>query len=119
MSGIGEGDDRRRPGWIARLLGAHPSKTEVAAPLQVPDDARQPSGELALLDAAISGMPDPVVILDYEGRVVAFNPEAVAIAPALRRGETASIALRMPELVEAIRHAINSGKVQRVEFSAR
>jgi len=119
MSGIGEGDDRRRPGWIARLLGAHPPKTEVAAPLQAPDDVRQPSGELSLLDAAISGMPDPVVILDYEGRVVAFNPEAVAIAPALRRGEPASIALRMPELVEAVRNAINSGKIQRVEFSAR
>ena len=42
-----------------------------------------------------------------------------ALAPALRRGEPASIALRMPELVEAIRSANATGKAQRIEFSAR
>ena len=41
------------------------------------------------------------------------------IAPALRRGEPASIALRMPELVEAIRAAGLTGRAQRIEFSAR
>ena len=45
--------------------------------------------------------------------------EAAALAPALRRGEPASIALRMPELVEAIRAASLTGKAQRIEFSAR
>ena len=64
-------------------------------------------------------MPDPVVVLDQEGRVIAFNAEAVALAPALRRGEPASIALRTPELVEAIRAAGTTGKAQRIEFSAR
>src|SRR4029079_15093554 len=34
-------------------------------------------------------------------------------------GEPASIALRMPELVDAIRSAILTGKVQRIEFSPR
>jgi two-component system phosphate regulon sensor histidine kinase PhoR len=72
-----------------------------------------------LLDAVVSGLPDPVVVLDQDGRVVAFNAEAGATAPALRRGEPASIALRMPELVEAIRQANASGKAQRIEFSAR
>jgi hypothetical protein len=40
--------------------------------------------------------------MDQDGRVIAFNAEASLIAPALRRGEPASIALRMPELVEAM-----------------
>src|SRR5581483_903015 len=44
-------------------------------------------------------------VLDREGRVVAFNEPASAIAPALRRGEPALITLRMPELVDAIRRA--------------
>ncbi len=51
--------------------------------------------------------------------MLTFNTEAIAIAPALRRGEPASIALRMPELVDAIRSAILTGKVQRIEFSSR
>ena len=44
---------------------------------------------------------------------------AAALAPALRRGEPASLALRMPDVVEAIRSAIASGKPQRVEFYER
>ena len=76
-------------------------------------------GGRVLLDAAVSGMPDPVVVLDQDGRVIAFNPQAAVIAPALRRGEPGSIALRMPELVDAIRQAILTGKAQRIEFSSR
>jgi two-component system phosphate regulon sensor histidine kinase PhoR len=67
----------------------------------------------------IAAVPDPVVVLDHEGRVTAFNAEAVALAPALRRGTPASMALRMPELVEAVRAAVGTGKLQRVEFSTR
>ena len=58
-------------------------------------------------------------MLDRDGRVVAFNGAAAAFAPALRRGDPASIALRMPELVEAIRDANAGGKVRRIEFSER
>ena len=41
------------------------------------------------------------------------------LAPALRRGEPVSLALRMPDVVEAIRRALSSGKPQRVEFYER
>ena len=67
----------------------------------------------------IAGLPDPVVVLDREGRVVALNAPARALAPALRPGEPASFALRMPEIVDAIRQAIASGEAQRAEFSER
>ncbi len=72
-----------------------------------------------LFDAVISGLPDPVIVLDRDGRVIAFNERAGAMAPALGRGEAASLALRVPEIVEAIRRAGASGEVQRVEFSER
>ena len=72
-----------------------------------------------LLEAVVAGLPDPVVVLDNNGRVLAFNVGASTLAPALRRGEPASIALRMPELVEAIRAATASGRPQRIEFSTR
>jgi two-component system, OmpR family, phosphate regulon sensor histidine kinase PhoR len=56
-----------------------------------------------LVDTLISALPDPAVALNQDGLVVALNARALALAPALRRGEPASIALRMPELVAAIR----------------
>jgi two-component system phosphate regulon sensor histidine kinase PhoR len=72
-----------------------------------------------LVEAVIAGLPDPVIVLDREGRVLAFNPQAGLMAPALRRGEPASLALRVPEIVEAIRRAVASNEPQRVEFFER
>jgi two-component system phosphate regulon sensor histidine kinase PhoR len=75
--------------------------------------------DAALIEVVIAGLPDPVVVLDRDGRVVAFNLPASVLAPALRGGEPASFALRMPEIVDAIRQASATGEAQRVEFSAR
>jgi two-component system phosphate regulon sensor histidine kinase PhoR len=119
MSAIDDGG--AGPGWVVRLSRfLRTREDDRAGPADLPpaDRARIPP-EFVLLDAVVSGMPDPVTVLDQDGRVVAFNPQASAIAPALRRGEPASIALRMPELVEAIRAANQTGKPQRIEFSAR
>jgi len=73
----------------------------------------------ALLDTILSGLPDPVVALDRDGNVLARNAGASMVAPALRPGEPASLALRMPEVVDAIRRATATGKSERVEFSER
>jgi len=70
-----------------------------------------------LIDAAITGLPDPVIVLDRDARVVAFNAGAHEIAPALARGSVASLGLRAPEVIDAIRQASASGQTQRVEFS--
>jgi two-component system phosphate regulon sensor histidine kinase PhoR len=72
-----------------------------------------------LVEAVIAGLPDPVIVLDREGRVLGFNPQAGLMAPALRRGEPASLALRVPEIVEAIRRAAATHEPQRVEFFER
>jgi two-component system phosphate regulon sensor histidine kinase PhoR len=115
-------DDGADDGWIGRLgrlLGAREEEQHAALAARAANDIGRNSTDIALLDAVISGMPDPVVVLGQDGRVIAFNAQASAIAPALRRGEPASIALRMPELVEAIRSANLSGRAQRIEFSAR
>ena len=72
-----------------------------------------------LIEAVLAGLPDPVVALNARGEVLALNAHAVAIAPALRRGEPVSLALRNPEVIEAIRQAAASGAVQRVEFFVR
>jgi two-component system phosphate regulon sensor histidine kinase PhoR len=71
------------------------------------------------LDAVVAGLPDPVIALDRNGRVLALNDRARALTPALRLGEPVSLALRMPELIEAIGRAYASGEEQRVEYSER
>ncbi len=71
------------------------------------------------LRALVGGLPDPVVALDRDGRVLAFNERARALAPALRQGEPVAFALRTPELIEAIARASAQGEEQRVVYSER
>jgi two-component system phosphate regulon sensor histidine kinase PhoR len=94
--------------------------------LRLGDEAGRPAQSVAAaarpgerLDAVIAGLPDPVVALDGEGRVLAHNERARRLAPALRQGEPVSLALRMPELIEAVSRAYASGDEQRVEYSER
>src|SRR5204863_2316977 len=47
------------------------------------------------------------------------NARAAAIAPALRPGESMSLGLRVPEVLEAIRQARAIGSSQRAEFFQR
>ena len=107
---------RLRSAWLA-LLG----RTEAAAGASVAPVAARVFAEpqALLIEQLIDGFPEAAIVLDREGRVVAFNDMAISIAPALRRGEPALIALRMPELVDAIRRAIRRHEPQRVEFFER
>jgi two-component system phosphate regulon sensor histidine kinase PhoR len=95
------------------------------AGLKHADRAVAPGGEpadlsgISILETVIAGVPDPVVALSRDGRVIAFNAPAVQFAPALRRGELALIAMRIPALVEAIGRAGETGQPQRTEFSER
>ncbi len=72
-----------------------------------------------LLETVLSGLPQPVIALDGQGEVLAANAPARAVAPALRAGEPVSLALRVPEVLDAIRRAIASDVPQRVEFIER
>ena len=119
MAAVDEGGvSRRWSRWLARLRGRSGAggRSPLSAEL---NEERRRSQDRALIDALVSGLPDPVAILDQYARVIAFNAAAAALAPVLRRGDPASIALRMPELVEAIREAQAGGDAKRVEFSER
>ena len=107
---------RLRSAWLA-LLG----RTEAAAGASIAPVAARVFAEpqALLIEQLIDGFPEAAIVLDREGRVVAFNDMASSIAPALRSGEPALIALRMPELVDAIRRAIRRHEPQRVEFFER
>jgi two-component system, OmpR family, phosphate regulon sensor histidine kinase PhoR len=102
---------------VARLFASSPRPVADEAS---PAVARgEPRMALQLIEAVLAGLPDAAIALDPEGIVIAFNAPARALAPALRRGEPASFALRMPEVVAAIRRATATGEEQRIEFSER
>src|SRR5215472_5203525 len=90
-----------------------------AAALLPRDEPRAPRIGDPLIEAVLAGLPDPVVALDHRGDVVALNIRAAAVAPALRPGGSVSLGLRVPEVLEAIRHARASGTSQRAEFFQR
>jgi two-component system phosphate regulon sensor histidine kinase PhoR len=100
---------------VAALLATRgdDSNGRAIAPVTVAERAGDP------LRAVVAGLPDPVIALDRDGRVLAFNERARALAPALRQGEPVSLALRMPALIEAIAQASAGGEEQRVEYSER
>src|SRR5262245_18426531 len=80
---------------------------------------REPRIGGPLIEAVLAGLPDPVVALDQRGDVVALNARSAAVAAALRPGESVSLGLRVPEVLEAIRYARASGTSQRAEFFQR
>ncbi|MEA2936995.1 MAG: two-component system, OmpR family, phosphate regulon sensor histidine kinase PhoR [Alphaproteobacteria bacterium] len=102
----------------AAVIGARGSVAAVPQPAAADLRPTLRAGD-PLLEAVLSGLPDPVVALNGSGEVVALNAHAATLAPALRRGEQVSLGLRNPEVLDAIRRAAASGAVQRVEFIVR
>ncbi|MGA8616049.1 MAG: ATP-binding protein [Xanthobacteraceae bacterium] len=88
-------------------------RTGLTPPLAVSERTNDP------LRAIVGGLPDPVIALDREGRVLALNEPARALAPALRQGEVVSLMLRMPDLNEAVGRAFARAEQQTIEYSER
>src|SRR5215468_1497679 len=122
-------DDERRDfspaiGLAGRLRGAWQALLGQTASVGSADATSAADRMLArpqalLIEQLIGGLPGAAIVLDREGRVIAFNETAASIAPALRRGDPALISLRMPELVDAVRRAARRREPQRVEFFER
>ena len=102
----------------------------LASLIRSPDEAEMagaPRGREALaqlavdrvIDVAISGLPDPAIVLDQQGIVVAFNERAGNIARALAVGEPVSFALRIPDVLDAVRRTSATRQGERVEFQVR
>ena len=77
------------------------------------------SANEAVLSNVIAALPNPTVVLHRDMRVIAFNAEALALAPALRRDLPIFNALRTPDLIDAVRRAAVSAEPQCVEIVER
>ncbi|MGE0063281.1 MAG: sensor histidine kinase [Xanthobacteraceae bacterium] len=110
-------------GWRTRFRAAWQALTGEASAadraVPPPVSAVAVISDGAVIDAVIGGIPAPTIVIDRDGKVLAFNAPAAAIAPALRPAEPALITLRMPEVVDAIRRVSTTGESQRVEYYQR
>ncbi len=64
-------------------------------------------------------MPEPAVIVDADGRSVAANKPAFALLPAIKLGEPFVLALRTPDVIDALRRVMASGEAETVLWSER
>src|SRR5690606_38147527 len=93
----------RHAGWRSRLRAAWRALAGDVFP-DAPVGTPLASGRLRVhpqatyIGALIGGLPQPAIVLDRDNRVIAFNDSAAMLAPSLRPGEPALIALRMPDL---------------------
>jgi two-component system phosphate regulon sensor histidine kinase PhoR len=102
---------------LASLIGSPEDAERAGVPR-----GREGIGLLAIdrvIEAAIAGLPDPAIVLDQQGIVVAFNEHARSIARALAVGEPVSFALRIPDVLEAVRRTTSTRQGARVEFQVR
>jgi two-component system phosphate regulon sensor histidine kinase PhoR len=71
------------------------------------------------VEAVVSDLPDPTIVLTPESTVIAFNESAQEITPGILRGEPISFALRVPNVLEAIRAVAAGRQIRRIEFFQR
>lgn len=83
------------------------------------DDRLMPAIVDRTVEAVVSDLPDPTIVLTPQSTVVAFNDSAQEITPGILRGEPISFALRVPNVLEAIRAVAASRQTRRIEFFQR
>ncbi len=69
----------------------------------------EPRGEIGVWSALMEALPEPIILVDPEIRVVAANRPARGILPSLRIGESLALALRTPDVLDSIRRVQGSG----------
>jgi two-component system, OmpR family, phosphate regulon sensor histidine kinase PhoR len=108
-------------GYVALALAVLVTAGALPGPNGAP-----PYGELAVpgraeraVDAVISALPEPAIALTPDSLVVAFSAGVGQITPGIVRGEPISFALRVPDVLEAIRMVAASRQMYRTEFFQR
>lgn len=101
----------------AALLPAR--KRPVAAALARFSGEPKPVRTEERLPALVRALPDPALLLDARGTVLAANLSAVGLLASVRVGDPVSFAMRVPEVLEAIRASAADGVARRIEFAER
>ncbi len=68
------------------------------------------------IQAILSGLADPVIVLDRQGNVSMFNAQAKIALPQLGVGRSSSFAVRSPQVVSAVERVLREGAMAETEF---
>ncbi|WP_018388723.1 ATP-binding protein [Ancylobacter sp. FA202] len=71
------------------------------------------------LPALVRALPEAALLLDARGTVLTANAGAVGLLASVRVGDPVSFAVRVPEVLEALRASITDGAARRIEFAER
>ena len=81
-------------------------------------DPPQPLRRIAVLEALLASVPDPLVLVGADGLVTEANVAARALLPALRVGYPLSYGVRAPEILDAVA-TTGPGASVRAEYRTR
>ena len=73
----------------------------------------------AFASKLVGAMPEPAIIVGADDRAAAANKPALALLPALRIGEPLVLALRSPDVIDAIRAVTATGEAETALWSER
>ena len=81
----------------------------------------QPDGQgsAGAVAALVSALPDPSVVLDSQGLVIAANEAAFALIDTLSLGQPLGISVRAPALLEAMAQTLGDGQSRRAVYETR
>jgi two-component system phosphate regulon sensor histidine kinase PhoR len=82
-------------------------------------EVKQFGPSTVLVAALIEAMPEPVLAVTGDGRVMAANRAAKGVLPALRIGGNLALALRDPDILDAVDRVFTSGQTEQVSWRDR
>ena len=82
-------------------------------------DVKQAGSSTALICALIEAMPEPVLAMARDGRVMAANRHAKGVLQALKIGGNIALALRDPDILDAIDRVFTTGQTEQVAWRDR
>lgn len=111
-------------GILIVAAAAVPSRRRpvVAALARLGGEARSPIVTVAVegrLASLVRALPDAALLLDTGGTVLAANQLAAQTVSSVKIGDPVSFAVRVPEVLEAVRAASAGGGPRQVEFAER
>ena len=112
--------------WSAALIGfALTAGFVICAAFPVPSAIPQGSAlhqgsapDDTAIEKFIEALPDPCLLLNSRGAIIAFNAKAARLIPGLDKGEPLSFHLRSPVLNDAVAQALH-GKASRVDIEEK
>ena len=93
--------------------------TSGLGPTPRPPAEIKPGDVVATLGAILAALPEAVLAVDAEDRIVAVNPQAEALFPALRSGVPLASHLRSPDVLDAINASRASNHASRASWLER